>query len=96
MYGLFGRFLAAEGKREDLIAILLEHQEGMEGCLSYIVARDKTDPNGIWISEVWDSADSHTASLDLPSVRNAISRARPLIAGFDQHYETEPVGGIGL
>lgn len=96
MYGLIGRFLAAEGKREELIAILLEQDGGMEGCLSYVVARDPADPNGIWISEVWDSAENHKASLTLPSVQDAITRARPLIAGFDQHFETEPVGGIGL
>ena len=27
----------------------------MPGCLSYVVARDPTDADAIWITEVWDA-----------------------------------------
>jgi quinol monooxygenase YgiN len=50
----------------------------------------------IWVTEAWDSAESHKASLTLPAVKEAIGRAMPLIAGFEQGATTEPVGGIGL
>lgn len=96
MYGLIGKMLAAPGRRDDLIAILLEGVAGMPGCLSYVVARDMTDPDALWISEVWQSRQAHEASLALPSVREAIARGRPLIAGFGERFETEPVGGHGL
>lgn len=96
MYGLIGKMSAAAGQRDALIAILLESTEGMPGCLSYIVAKDAADADGIWITEVWDSKESHAASLKLPSVRDAITRAKPLIAGFGQGTTTTPVGGIGL
>ncbi len=96
MYGLIGRMRAVSGQRDALIAILLEGVSGMPGCLSYIVAQDPADGDAIWITEVWDSQESHKASLALPSVREAISRGRPLIAGFDPHTETVPVGGHGL
>jgi uncharacterized glyoxalase superfamily protein PhnB/quinol monooxygenase YgiN len=96
MYGLIGKMLAAPGKRDELLAILLDGIAGMPGCLSYIVATDPADENALWITEVWDSAESHQASLSLPPVRAAIERGRPLIAGFDQHTITEPVGGHGL
>jgi len=99
MYGVIGRFIAAPGQRDALLAILMEgieSDERMPGCLSYVVARDPADPAGIWVTEVWDSAESHRASLALPRVKAAISRAMPLIAGFREHFETEPVGGIGL
>ena len=68
----------------------------MPGCLSYVVARDPADADAIWITEVWDSRDSHRASLQLPQVRAAIARARPLIAGFESGVETVPVGGVGI
>jgi hypothetical protein len=29
-------------------------------------------------------------------VQAAIAKGRPLIAGFDSHVETEPVGGHGI
>jgi len=96
MYGLIGKMLAAPGKREELIAILMESTGEMPGCLSYIVARDPGDENAIWISEVWDSKENHAASLQIPEVRAAIARAMPIIAGFAEQFETEPVGGVGL
>lgn len=96
MHGLIGRMRAVPGQRDALIAILLEGTGGMPGCLSYVVAKDPTDADAIWITEVWDSRASHAASLQLPAVRAAITRARPLIAGFDSGHETVPVGGVGL
>jgi quinol monooxygenase YgiN len=96
MYGLIGKMKAVPGQRDALIKILLDGVSGMPGCLSYVVAQDPTDPDGIWITEVWDSQESHKASLSLPSVQQAISRGKPLIAGFGEHFETIPVGGHGL
>lgn len=96
MYGMLGRMKAVPGKRDDLLALLLESSDGMPGCLSYIVAKDLKDPDALWITEAWDSKDHHDASLKLPRVQAAIAKARPLIAGFDSGAETEPVGGIGL
>lgn len=96
MHGLIGRMRALPGQRDFLLQILLEGTSGMPGCLSYVVARDPADADAIWITEVWDNRASHAASLQLPQVRAAIARARPLIAGFDSGRETVPVGGIGL
>jgi quinol monooxygenase YgiN len=96
MHGLIGKMIAAPGNRDTLIGILLESTTAMPGCLSYIVARDVKDENALWISEVWDSKDSHAASLTLPEVKAAIARAKPLIAGFGDYVTTQPVGGVGL
>lgn len=96
MYGLIGKMMAVEGKRDELIKILLDGVSGMPGCLSYIVAKDPKDKNAVWITEVWDSADSHKDSLKLPSVQAAIAKGKPLIAGFGESLTTEPVGGHGL
>ena len=96
MYGLIGKMIATAGKRDELIEILLNGVSGMPGCLSYIVARDAGDPDGIWITEVWETREAHAASLSLPSVQAAIAKGRPLIAGFGEHFETEPAGGHGI
>ncbi len=96
MFGLIGKMIAVPGQRENLIAVLLDGIEGMPGCLSYVVARDAKDENALWITEVWDSKDSHSASLKLPSVQAAIAKGKPLIAGFGDYFTTEPVGGVGL
>ena len=96
MYGLIGRIVAVPGKRDELVAVLSENEGGMPGCLSYVVALDTANPDALWVTEVWDTQESHRASLQLPSVQAAIGRGRPLIAGFDNRTETQPVGGIGL
>ena len=96
MYGLIGKMRATPGQRDALIAILVEGVSSMPGCLSYVVAQDPKDPDAIWITEVWDSNESHKASLSLSSVQDAIARGRPLIAAFDEHHETVPVGGHGI
>lgn len=96
MFGLIGKLRAVAGERDALIAILLEGTDDMPGCLSYIVAKDGEDEDAIWITEVWDSRESHRASLRLPQVQAAIARGWPLIAGFESGTEVVPVGGIGL
>jgi quinol monooxygenase YgiN len=96
MYGLIGKMRTVAGKRDELAAILLEGTGAMPGCLSYVVALDPADGDVLWITEVWDSEASHRASLALPAVKDAISRGRPLIAGFESHTVTTPVGGVGL
>ncbi len=96
MYGLIGKMIAVSGQRDALIEILLEAAREMPGCLSYVVAKDPTDENAIWITEVWDDEQSHRASLSLPSVQRAIVRGKPLIAGFASNAVTQPVGGLGI
>jgi quinol monooxygenase YgiN len=94
LYGLIGKMRAQPGQRDALVAILAEGTAAMPGCLGYVIARDKADPDALWITETWDSAASHAASLTLPAVRAAIAKGRPLIAGFGERFETEPVAGV--
>ena len=96
MYGLIGKMLAAPGQRDALISILLGGLSEMPGCLCYVISKDPTNPDAIWITEVWDTQASHEASLSLPSVQQAIAQGRPLIAGFGERFVTQPVGGHGL
>ena len=96
MYGLIGKMLVVDGKRDELLAILLQSTAKMPGCLSYIVAKDTSDANAIWITEVWDTKENHDASLSLPAVKEAIAKARPMITGFSDGVTTTPVGGVGL
>ena len=96
MYGLIGKMKTVPGERDTLISILLGGVSGMPGCLSYVVAKDRNDSDSIWVTEVWDSQESHQASLSLPSVQRAMSRGKPLIAAFGERFETIPIGGHGL
>jgi quinol monooxygenase YgiN len=94
MYGLIGKIRCVPGRRGDVAALLSGGSRQMPGCLSYIVAEDPADNDALWVTEVWDSEASHRGSLDLPSVKEAISKGRPLIAGFELQVKTRPVGGV--
>jgi quinol monooxygenase YgiN len=96
MYGLIGKMTAVAGQRDALASMLVDSTGAMPGCLSYIVATDPADADALWITEVWDSAASHQASLKLPAVQATIAKARPIIAGFSNRVETVPIGGYGL
>jgi quinol monooxygenase YgiN len=96
MYGLIGKMTSKPGERDALLALMLQGAENMPGCLSYIIARDTGDEHAVWITEVWEDEASHQGSLQLPSVRDAIAKAMPLIAGIEPGVITEPVGGVGL
>jgi quinol monooxygenase YgiN len=96
MYGLIGRIIAVEGKREELAQILLHGISGTPGCLSYVVAFDGEQEDSLSITEVWESTEKHRASLTLAPVQTAITKGKPMIAGFGERYETRPIGGQGI
>ncbi len=96
MYGLIVKMTVVEGMREQMITILQESAAHMAGCFHYVVAKDATDPNILWVTEVWDSRESHDASLSLPSVKNVIPRAKTLVSNFEKVAITDPVWGVGI
>lgn len=96
MWGIIAKITVLPGKRDEMIAILRESAADMPGCLSYVVAIDAADENTIWVTEVWDSMASHDASLSLPAVKNAVTRARAMVSKFERIAVTSPMWGVGL
>lgn len=94
-YGLIGQMIAQPGQRAALIAILSEGTGSMPGNIAYLIGEDSANADAIWIVELWDSKESHVASLRLPGVQEAIKKGRPLIAGFGTRAEFKPVAHSG-
>ena len=94
MFGIIGQIIAKPGRRDDLVEILSEVAGGMTGCLSYVVAEDPVDDSSLWITEVWESEEAHSASLGDPNIKAAIGRGRPFISGMGERVVTRPVGGV--
>src|SRR5688572_31341011 len=81
---LHGRIAAKPGQREALLAQLLRAASLMDevvSCRLYLVATASDDPDGVHITELWDSAEAHAASLTMPATRALIAETMPLIAG---------------
>jgi len=98
VYGYIGSMRTRPGKRDEVIALLLEGLDALPevGCLSYVVSECPDDADRIWVSEVWESAEHHSASLQLPETRATIAAAMPLLTGEFTRQETRVVGGLGL
>lgn len=94
-YGLIGQMIAKPGERAELVAALTEGTGSMPGNIAYLIGEDSANPDAIWIVELWDSKESHAASLALPAVQAAIKKGRPLIAGFGTRAEFKPVAKTG-
>jgi quinol monooxygenase YgiN len=95
-FGMIGKITAQPGQRAALVAILGAGTAAMPGCLAYLIAEDAAEADAIWITEIWESRDSHAASLKLPAVQAAIAKGRPLIAGFALSAETRPLPGASF
>ena len=90
-YGMVGKMTAKPGQRQQLMAVLVAGSGSMPGNLTYVVGSDAVDANAIWVSESWVNKTAHDASLQLPQVKDAIAKARPLIAGFSDSHIFVPV-----
>jgi quinol monooxygenase YgiN len=98
LFGYSGTMRTQPGHRDEVVALLLEGVGELRpaGCHVYAVSVSDDDPDLIWVHEVWDSKQAHHASLQLPSVRETISRAMPMLTGEFTGQETTVVGGLGV
>jgi quinol monooxygenase YgiN len=97
-YGYLGSMKTKPGRRDEVVSILLSGLDGLReiGCDLYVVQVSETEPDTIWVSEVWQSKEHHKASLEVPETREAIAKAMPMLTGEFTGQETIVVGGLGL
>lgn len=71
------------GHRDDVVAILSRPNLGSDdiGCLLYEVGVNDEQPDTVFVMELWESQEAHQASLQLDTVRAAISEAMPYLSG---------------
>ncbi len=98
-FGLHGKITATKGNGDALVELLLAAAAGLESfpdCLLYLVSRDPSEPEAVWVTEVWTDREAHAASLQLEAVREQITRAMPMIAKPPEGTELRPAGGKGV
>lgn len=87
------------GKRDEAVTALgpmLEHVEREEGTLRYVLLKDLSDTDVLWMYEVYrDQAafDAHSSSETMKSLGHALGS---VLAGRPELIITNPVGGKGL
>lgn len=95
-YVRYGSMRTVSGRRDDVVEILLSGVNGLSkvGCHLYVVSVDESDPDVVWVYEMWESKQHHAASLQLPATREAIRAAMPMLTGEFSASETSGVGGL--
>jgi quinol monooxygenase YgiN len=98
LYGRQGKIVAKAGQGAELTRILLgaaERADEMAGCRLYLIGMRKDEPEAVLVTEVWDDAAAHAASLNNPGVIATIAEARPLIERVEG-FGMEVLGGLGV
>jgi quinol monooxygenase YgiN len=102
MVGRYVRFTSEPGRGDDLAALMTEvarSQAGAVGCRLYAANRDASDPDTVWITELWDSqadVDAALAGLRTEAGKARLGEVMALLAGPPQRTDLEPLGGVGI
>ena len=98
-YSLLGKFSVLEGKREQMVDILLDAAESMNDlvyCEHYQISISEDEPNSVYVYEVWSNEEAHQASLALDSTQTLIKKAKPMITGMERIKTLQTIGGKGI
>ncbi|MDQ0614834.1 quinol monooxygenase YgiN [Microbacterium sp. W4I4] len=82
------------GRRDELVAHLTRRNDVLAelGCLAYEVGVEESEPDTVFVVELWTSAEAHQASLARAEVQESIAAARPLLSGEFGGFRFEVVG----
>lgn len=82
-----------------MVDILLEAAESMkslEECELYLINVSESDPDSVYVYEVWKNEAAHQASLTLEATQTLIKRAKPIITGMERITTLKTLGGKGI
>ncbi|MFE2351065.1 MULTISPECIES: putative quinol monooxygenase [Kitasatospora] len=82
-FSVYGRLTALPGRRDDLIAVLLEGLRAggdAGGLLAYSINTAFDDPDTVWLTQLWTDQEAHDATTRSEPVAAATRRIAPLLA----------------
>ncbi len=95
------KMTAREGQGEALAQRMLEVADGLRstaGCEQYVINRSRTEPDAVWVTEVWASQEALDAALkelQTESGKAAMAKVKAVLEGSPEPVELEPLGGVG-
>jgi len=98
-FSLYGKFTIKDGERDNMVNILLEAAESMKDldeCLIYLISTSESEPNCVFVYEVWSDVTAHQESLKLEATQTLIQRAKPIITGMERISTLKTIGGKGI
>lgn len=99
-YLLHGKLTAVAGQQEAMAEILIEASQllsKVKGCKLYTISKEASEPNSLYVTEIWDSKEDHDLSLKEEGVKALIMKAMPLLDGPpSKGQELAILGGLGI
>jgi quinol monooxygenase YgiN len=95
---MFVKLLAAEGKGDELLAALSSTLPAVEeeaGTLIYLLHRDDSDPDTIWMYERYTDTDALVAHSSSETMAALMGELGGLLGGAPMMVQVTPTGGKG-
>ena len=96
------RFRAHPGQGDALAALMVSVAEGLAdqaGCRQYLVNRDVSAPDDIWVTELWSdqaAVDASLQALQTEAGRARLGEVMALLSEPPQRTDLQPLGGVGF
>jgi quinol monooxygenase YgiN/mannose-6-phosphate isomerase-like protein (cupin superfamily) len=99
--GRYVKFTAQAGCGDEVAQLLLRAADSLRdaaGCELYVINRSPSEPDVVWVTELWLSREALDASLEQLKTeqgRAQVAEVGALLAGPPELTELEPLGGVG-
>jgi quinol monooxygenase YgiN len=99
--GRYVKMTAKAGQGEELARILLDVAGSLAetpGCELYVINRSPTEPEAVWVTELWrsqDELDGSLRELNTEAGRARMAEVMRLLEGAPERIDLEPLGGVG-
>lgn len=64
-----------------------------EDCPVFLIARSVTNPDTVYVTEGWTSAEAHHRFFATTEAQALVAKLQPLLAGEPAYVDAVPVGG---
>jgi quinol monooxygenase YgiN/quercetin dioxygenase-like cupin family protein len=99
--GRYAKFTAQPGRGHEVAQLLVRAADSLRdtaGCELYLINRSRSDPDVVWVTELWLSQEALDASLEHLNTEEGkaqIAEVVGLLAQPPELTELEPLGGVG-
>jgi quinol monooxygenase YgiN/mannose-6-phosphate isomerase-like protein (cupin superfamily) len=99
--GRYVKFTAQPGRGDEVAVSLLRAADSLRdtaGCELYVINRSSSEPDVVWVTELWLSQEALDASIEQLKTEEGKAQVAEVVALLAQPpelTELEPLGGVG-